>query len=81
MKGLQGYFAHEKQPPPQDHHMTLGIVLLQVPRRGVFLMSESRVWPCQASVQTKYMGTSLIRKPLPPLEPPYDASYSPSEGS
>ena len=26
---LQGYLAHKKQPPPpQDHHMTLGIALL-----------------------------------------------------
>jgi len=26
--------------PPQDHHRALGIVLLQGPRRRVFLMSE-----------------------------------------
>ena len=25
---VQGYLAHKKQPPPQDHHMALGIVLL-----------------------------------------------------
>ena len=36
---LQGYLAHKKQPhPPQGHHMTLGIVLLQGPRRS--LLSE-----------------------------------------
>ena len=35
------YRAHKKQPiPPWDHLRTLGIVLLQGPRRGVFLMSE-----------------------------------------
>ena len=28
LKQLQGYFTHEKLPPPQDHHRTLGIVLL-----------------------------------------------------
>ena len=26
--GLQGYLAHNKQPPPNDHHMTLDIVLM-----------------------------------------------------
>ena len=25
---LQGYLAHEKHPPPQDHHTSLGIGLL-----------------------------------------------------
>ena len=25
---VQGYLADKKQPPPQDHHMTLGKVLL-----------------------------------------------------
>jgi len=38
--GLQGYLAHKKQPPPKDHHMTLGLVLLHGPTEGVFLMSE-----------------------------------------
>jgi hypothetical protein len=28
------------RPFPEDHHMTLGTVLLQSPRRGVFLMDE-----------------------------------------
>ena len=37
---LKGYLADKKQPPPYDQHKTLGIVLLQGPRRGVFLMSE-----------------------------------------
>ena len=26
--GLQGYLAHKKLPPPQDHHRALGAVLL-----------------------------------------------------
>ena len=26
--GLQGYLAHKKQRPPEDHHAALGIVLL-----------------------------------------------------
>ena len=25
---VQGYLAHKKQPPPQDNHRDLGIVLL-----------------------------------------------------
>ena len=25
---LQGYLAHKKPPPPEDHHRTLGIALL-----------------------------------------------------
>ena len=25
---VQGYLAHKKHPPPQHHHMTLGVVLL-----------------------------------------------------
>ena len=38
--GLQGYLAHKKLPPPQDHRRALGIGLLQGPRRRQFLMSE-----------------------------------------
>ena len=47
--GRQKYLAHKKQPPlfllkhsppPKDHHMNLGVVLMWGPRRGVFLMSE-----------------------------------------
>ena len=26
--GLQGYLAHKKMPPPQDHHRALGRALL-----------------------------------------------------
>jgi len=38
---LQGYLAHKKQqPPPRTTIGPLGIVVLQGPRRGVFLMSE-----------------------------------------
>ena len=37
---LQGYLAHKKQRPPQDHNRTLGIVLLQGPRSGGGLMRE-----------------------------------------
>ena len=48
--GLQGYLAH-KTPPRR----TLGIFLLQGPRRGVFLVSEVPL----------YGGTSLIRPPPP----------------
>jgi hypothetical protein len=33
---LQGYLAHEKHPPPDDHHM----VLLQGPRWALFVLSE-----------------------------------------
>ena len=31
-------------PPPQDNHRTLGTILLQGLRRGVFLMSEVPLW-------------------------------------
>ena len=27
-KKIQGYLSHKKQPSPEDHHRTLGIVLL-----------------------------------------------------
>jgi len=37
---LHGYLAHKKHPPPQDHHRSLGIGLLEGPTAGVFLMSE-----------------------------------------
>ena len=37
---LQGYLFHKKQPPTKDHHTTLGKVLLQGPRMGMFLISE-----------------------------------------
>ena len=33
---VHGYLAHKKQPPPLDHHTTLGIVLLQGPNTGCF---------------------------------------------
>jgi len=39
-QGLQGYLAHKTPPPPQEHHMALGVVLLYSPREGQFLMSE-----------------------------------------
>ena len=37
---LQGYFAHQKTPPPQDHPRALGIGLQEGPRGEGFLMSE-----------------------------------------
>ena len=37
---IQGYLAHEKLSPPQDHHRALGMVLLKGPRGGGALMSE-----------------------------------------
>ena len=37
---LQGYLADKKVLSPQDHRMTLGIVLLYGPSRKQFLMSE-----------------------------------------
>ena len=37
---VQGYLAHEEQPPASEYHRTLGIVLLEGPRRGVFIVSE-----------------------------------------
>ena len=37
----QGYLAHEKEKKlPKDHHMALDVVVLQGPRRGLFLTSE-----------------------------------------
>ena len=39
---LQGYLAHKKSAPlAWDHRRTLGKVLLQGPRRVVFLMSKA----------------------------------------
>ena len=37
---LQGYLAHKKAPPPQDHHRALEIKLLYVARVGRFFMSK-----------------------------------------
>ena len=34
----------KNMPLPYDHHMTLGIVLLSGPTRGVFLLSEERLY-------------------------------------
>ena len=36
----RGTLLVRNNPPAKDHHMTLGIVLLKGPGRGVFLMSE-----------------------------------------
>ena len=38
--GYRGTSPVKYRNPPQDQHMTLGIVLPQGPRKGVFLMSE-----------------------------------------
>ena len=38
--GLQGYLAHKKHAPPQDHRGSLGIGPLQGPMGGGVLMSE-----------------------------------------
>ena len=40
MRQIQGYLAPKKQPPPQDHHRALGMVLLLGPRGALFLMRE-----------------------------------------
>ena len=39
-KTVQGYLAHKKHPPPQDHHRSLDRGRLYGPIGGVFLMSE-----------------------------------------
>ena len=36
----RGISLIRNSPPPEDHHRTLGIVLLKGPMRGVFLMGE-----------------------------------------
>ena len=47
MVPLQGYLAHKKLPlPPLDYRRTLGMVLLQVAREGLFLMSEVSLSRC-----------------------------------
>ena len=42
---VQGYLAHKKRRPPQDHHRILGIGLLKGPTGGLFLMSEVPLYP------------------------------------
>ena len=37
---LHGYLAHQRQLLRYDHHMAHGVVLLQGPREGRFLMSD-----------------------------------------
>ena len=44
---IQGYLAHQKLQPPQDHHRALGIGLLQGPRRKQFFMREEPAY-CHA---------------------------------
>ena len=39
-RAVQGYLAHKKQPPPEDHHQALGTGLLLGPRVIFFLISE-----------------------------------------
>ena len=53
---LRGYLALKKQPLPEDHHRTLGIALLQGPRRVQFLMSKVPM----------YRVTSLMKTPASP---------------
>ena len=38
--GIQEYLAHKKRHPPQDHHMTLVIVLLYGPWKFLIFVSE-----------------------------------------
>ena len=42
---VQGYLAEKKHPPPYDHHRTLGIVILQGPRRGCPLRGQQMPSP------------------------------------
>jgi len=47
---VQGYPSLiRKSPSPQDQHMTLGIVSLKGPRRGVFLVSKIPLYTDLAS--------------------------------
>ena len=39
-RSLQGLLTHKKDPPPYDHHRSLGIGLLWGPRDGLFLIGE-----------------------------------------
>ena len=54
--------------PPQDHHMTLGIILLQGHRKGMFLMSEVPLYSrlCR--------GGDTPGQPPPPLSLPFSLS-------
>ena len=61
---LQGYLAHKKHPPPQDHHRFLGIGLLQGSTGGGVLMSEVPLYPPRTSIfHTR--GAFLEPKSLP----------------
>ena len=53
VRPLQGYLAHKKSPPPQDHHRALDILLLQGPRGALFLMSEVPLWTLQGLLEVK----------------------------
>jgi hypothetical protein len=47
---LQGYLTHEKPPPPQEHHRSLGIVQLFGPTGWRFLVSEVTLHPLNSFV-------------------------------
>ena len=56
VREIQGYLAHKRHSPPpsKEHHMTLGIVILKDPRRGVFLMSEAPLyWGMTSGTRSK----------------------------
>ncbi len=66
---VQGYLAHKKLPSNYDHRRALGMVLLQGPKGGLFLMSEA---PLQSSLEVedthRPRGVRLGSSPI--LAPP-----------
>ena len=50
---VQGYLAHKiPPPPPTDRHKSLGMVLLEGPRRVHFLISEIPLYIHSGSLTT-----------------------------
>ena len=55
---IQGYLAHKKHPPPQDHHRSLGIGVL----KGPTVLGPVFVVLLRGHAMFRvYRGTSLIR--------------------
>ena len=59
-KEAQGYLAHKRLPPPLDHRRVLGIVLIEGPRRALFLMREVPLYGLNRAHTAGYQGITPL---------------------
>ena len=73
-RGVQGYLAHKKTPPPQDHHRALGIVPLNSPKQVRFLMSDVPLYRPPSTGRTRARAPWWWGLPHGGVRPPHQKS-------